>query len=137
MRYCATQEHTKMGILFVYAPHVDSKMGVYQNVTPVAEMAISSNTPAVPLCCFKPRNKFAYCSKVFINGRAGIVQLVEHSSAASSVLISRTTNVCSWIRGRDRLSCHAGCQEVSRCRTRDESQGMSPEVQNRGISGTT
>ena len=61
-----------------------------------------------------------------------------------------------------RLSCHAGCQEVSRCCTRGESQGMcnvthmprlslnkaeptlalnpeetSPEVQNRGISGPT
>ena len=60
------------------------------------------------------------------------------------------------------LSCHAGCQEVGRCHTRGESQGMcnvtstpplssnkaeptlalnpeetSPEVQNRGISGPT
>ena len=28
------------------------------------------------------------------------------------------TNACSKVHGRDQLGCHAGCQEVGRCRTR-------------------
>ena len=38
--------------------------------------------------------------------------------------VSSLTNACSQVHGRKWLGCHAGWQEVDRCRTRGESHGM-------------
>ena len=57
--------------------------------------------------------------------RAGIAQSVERSLMEREVSRSTPTNAfAGTVCGRDRLGSHAGHQEVSRCSTRGEFQGM-------------